>query len=508
MKSSTFALLITLFSFFTFFWSYTTPPALYWDENYHIASAQKYLNSTFFMEPHPPLGKLLIAAGEYLFDANPGLDDDFIGTDYAKILPENFSFRGYRFFPALLAWLIAPLLFIIFLYITRKPLWAFLLSFLYVFDNALITHSRAAMLDSTMLFFCVATLACFFLIQEHKNHPHLFALFSILFGMGFGAAMATKALALIMILLVPVLLLEIKSKKQKAKSKTVREYFCSLLSALCSPQVVQFLSLSLAGFLIVYLSIWQLHFSLGKTVIPSLPDDGYYQASETYQSLVQAGQTNMPLMLKENLDFLTHYSKGVPELNLCKSDENGSPWYFWPFGGRSINYRWETPNGTYYKYITLQVNPVVWGVALTSVLLAFIMLIGSLILPGAKKLTYRNELCVWTGMWTAYMIAVANIDRVMYLYHYFIPLIFSFIIVAYVLLELQLRESIKEWALLLLGFLIVLSFQFYRPLSYYEPLSDAGIKQRALLPMWDLRCATCDRESKIALPVECQNSDS
>ena len=145
-------IIATVFAFFTFVWNYTNPPYLYWDENYHVASAQKYLNNVYFMEPHPPLGKLLIAAGEKIFNANE-VDDSFIGTDYAKELPADFSFKGYRFFPVMFAWFLAPLFYITFLYITRKPLWAFFLSFLYIFDNALITHSRAVMLDSTMLFF-------------------------------------------------------------------------------------------------------------------------------------------------------------------------------------------------------------------------------------------------------------------------------------------------------------------------------------------------------------------
>lgn len=482
MSKGTLAFLITLFSFFTFFWNYMSPNALYWDENYHIASAQKYLNGVYFMEPHPPLGKMLIALGETILNANED-DNDFIGTDYATETSMGFSFKGYRFFPVFLAWMIAPLLFYIFLYITRKPLWAFFLSFLYVFDNALITHSRAAMLDSTMLFFCVALIYLFFALKEHKASPKIFLLLSLLFGIAFAGAMATKALALIMILLVPVLLFEVRK------------------------HVLQFVSLSLLGFLIVYIGIWQLHFSLGKTVVPALPDNGYYQASDTYTELINEGKTSFPLMLRENFAFLTHYSKGVPSLNLCKEDENGSPWYFWPFGGRSINYRWETPNGSFYQYITLQVNPVVWGMSLLGILLSFVLLVGSHIIAGAKTLTYQRELCIWTGMWTAYMIAIANIDRVMYLYHYFIPLVFSFIVTAYVILELQqiggwkLTEERKEWMLLSLGCLIVLSFQFYRPLTYYEPISDIGIERRAILPIWDLRCATCSRDSKFALPV-------
>ncbi len=502
MSTRTLGIIVTVFAFFTFFWNYTAPANLYWDENYHIASAQKYMNSVFFMEPHPPLGKMLIAAGEMLFDANE-IDDQFIATDYGKEIPAGFSFKGYRFFPVLLGWAVAPLLFLVFLYITRKPLWAFFLSFLYVFDNALITHSRAAMLDSTMLFFCIALILVYLLIREYKESKNGFPLLSLLFGVCFAGAMATKALALIMVLLVPVTLLEFK--KLETRNSKLEKY-----SDFDLHKVFQFLALSIASFLIVYVGLWQFHFSLGKTVIPALPDEGYYQASEQYISLVDAEQTNLPLMLKENLKFLNHYSEGVPKLNLCKDDENGSPWYFWPFGGRSINYRWETPNGGFYKYITLQVNPVVWGVALLSLVTAFAMLMGSVLIPGAKTLTYRNELLTWTGMWTAYMIAVANIDRVMYIYHYFIPLIFSFVVCAYVVLELKqlgvfkITEKHKEWALLLFGCLTVLSFQFYRPLTYYEPIDDAAFKKRMILPVWDLRCVHCDRDSKLAVPIACE----
>jgi hypothetical protein len=54
------------------------------------------------MEPHPPLGKLLIALGERVLHAN-STDDQFIGVDYAHNPPADFSLAGYRLFPVLLA---------------------------------------------------------------------------------------------------------------------------------------------------------------------------------------------------------------------------------------------------------------------------------------------------------------------------------------------------------------------------------------------------------------------
>lgn len=493
-------LLICIFAFFTFFWNYTNPPYLYWDENYHIASAQKYLNGTYFMEPHPPLAKMLIAAGEGLINANEGLDDEFIGTDYAKELPGGFSFMGYRFFPVLFAWMIAPLLYLIFLAITRKPLWAFLLSFFYIFDNALVTHSRAAMLDSIMLFFCIAMIALYFHIIRNKENGNRFSFFSLLFGIAFGCAMATKALSLIMILLWPLLMLHLRTDSTNPLALK--------LPTFDSKKFCQFFVLTAAGFLVTYVGIWHLHFTMGKTVLSSLPDNGYYQASEEYKTLIDAGLVNTPLMLKENIKFLKHYSGGVPELNLCKADENGSPFFFWPLGARSINYRWETPDGNVYQYITLQANPAVWGFALLGLILAFALLMSTVLMPNVAKLTYKNELLIWFGMWLAYMIAISQIDRVMYLYHYFIPLMFSFIVTAYVLLELKeigpwkLSETAKHWIFIVMGLLMFAMFQFYRPLSYYEPIDDAAFRKRMIFRLWDLRCVNCERNSLVANPLE------
>ncbi len=496
--SVSFGLILTIFAFFTFVWNYTNPPYLYWDENYHVASAQKYLNGVYFMEPHPPLGKLLIAAGEAIFDANE-VDDSFIGTDYAKELPADFSFKGYRFFPVMLAWLIAPLLYIVFLYITRKPLWAFLLSFLYVFDNALITHNRAVMLDSTMLFFCVGLIALYLTLLEKRKTKNLFPILSLGMGVCFACAVTTKALSLIMILLFPLAILHLRTDATGPFTLKYKNFDWT--------KIVQFVALSLAGFLVTYAAVWHTHFVLGKQIIDSLPDDGYYQASEEHKALLDAGQVNFPLMLKDHLHFLSHYSKGVPKLNLCKADENGSPFFFWPLGARSINYRWETPDGSTYLYITLQSNPAAWGLALLGIFLAGALLLGSWLVPGAKRLVYRDQILIWLGFWMSYMIAVSQIDRVMYLYHYFIPLLFSFVLFGYVFMEikqigvLKLTDEKKSWILLVFGALIFCTFHFFRPLTYYEPIGDAAFKKRVWFPLWELECVKCENESILADPL-------
>lgn len=486
-------LFVLVASYFTYVHNFSNPQSLFWDENYHIASAQKYLNGIHFMEPHPPLGKMFVALGEYLLDENP-VDDQFIGTDYGKHLPPGFSFTGYRLFPTLFGWLTAPVLFLIFLILTRNALWATFLSFFYVFDTALIVHSRAAMLDSTMLFFSATTILFYLLaLDAHRRgqvpsnppaRPRV-PVPVLLFGISFGLLAATKVLGVALILLLLPMLWTLR----KDRRKMFRTLFTFA-----------------AGAAVIYLGIWQLHLSITKEVNPVLPDQGYYQASEEYKELLDAGKTNLAVMLRDHLAFLPHYEKGVPRLDMCKSDENGSPWFLWPFGGRTINYRWETADGDLYRYLTLQVNPAVWFLGLLGIILSVIIVGASLLFPGRSKFQNLFHIIVFLSIYVAYMVAIARIDRVMYLYHYFIPLILSFILFG---LALQEIRQIGRWVVtdtrrtnILLGcaVLIFAAFQIYRPLAYYEPLSDEQVKRRNVLAIWELHCARCARESMLVVP--------
>ncbi|MDO8648673.1 MAG: phospholipid carrier-dependent glycosyltransferase [Candidatus Peregrinibacteria bacterium] len=478
---------VVVLSCLTLFFGYGNPPNVFWDENYHIASAQKYLNGVYFMEQHPPLGKLLIAAGEKLLNRNP-TDDNFLSTDYGTDFPVGFSFEGYRFFPALLAWLTAPVLFLIFLLLTRSSVMATLLSFFYVFDNALIVHLRGAMLEGPLLFFSALTILAFLLLLGEEEDRR-FQIFAGFFGVAFALIATTKVLGLIFLLLVPALLITLWPNLRR---------------------IVMFLVIAGAAFLLVYCAVWKIHFALGRTVNPSLPDQGYYQASVQYKSILTSGRQNalssFPVMLRDSLKFVSHYNRGTPKLDLCKEDENGSPFFFWPFGARSINYRWETPDSQSYRYLYLQVNPVVWWSALIGIVVGVTLLLGSVLLPLRERLKNGYLLLVFLGLYGSYMLVMSRIDRVMYLYHYFIPLLLSFIIFALVVLEierigrLRVTHTMKNGFLLTLGFVIFLSYQYYRPLTYYEPLSDTQMQERAIMRLWELRCVRCARDSMLAYP--------
>ncbi len=475
---------IILLSFFTYFYHYNYPRAVFWDENYHIASAQKYLHGVYFMEPHPPLGKLLIAAGEKIFHTN-AKTDQFLGTDYGKDF-SGVDFTGYRFFSALLGWLAAPLLFIIFLLITRNGLQATLLSFLYVFDNALIVHLRGAMLEGPLVFFTAVMILAFFLFFEDRvrDQRKLLTWVSILFGVAFACVLTTKVTGLIMILMIPAILYRLYPRWDS---------------------MFRFLIAAIIPFLIVYMGVWQIHFALGQKINPLLPDNGYYQASPAYKQILQQKKAGslaaFPTEMIDSWKFVSHYEQGAPRLDLAKADENGSPPWFWPLGARSINYRWETPNSEVYRYLYLQVNPAVWWTGALAVLMACALLLCSVIAPPKEKLRHPFLLTFFTGLWFAYMIAVSRIGRVLYLYHYFTPLLFTFVILALVIMNIQrlrnlvIKEEHRTTILMILAALICIVFQFYRPFTYYEPISDDQVKRRAFFPLWELTCVRCEKQS-------------
>src|SRR4030042_2579443 len=88
-----FALIVLLISFFTFFHNYHQPDKLFWDENDHLPSAEKYLQGVMFMECHPPLGKLLIALGEAIISPNRQITKtNFTANDYLSDTPPGVSF--------------------------------------------------------------------------------------------------------------------------------------------------------------------------------------------------------------------------------------------------------------------------------------------------------------------------------------------------------------------------------------------------------------------------------
>src|SRR3989338_1195978 len=414
--------IILAVSYFTYFKGYDYPPSVFWDENYHIASAQKYLRGLMFMEPPPPLGKLFVALGEYIIHPNSNIAKSelhkFTQTDYIKDFPADYSFAGMRFFSALFAWLSAIVFFYILYFISKNPHTSLLFSSLYIFENALITHSRAAMLEGSHLFFILLAILYFVYLVQKLSRKTLLNYFVL--GILVGLAVSIKATGAITAFLFPFLFfLDFKYQGSTLISKRVLD--------VCKKMIIKGLFFA-AGFAAIFSLIWFVHFSLGTFA----QNDKFYKASEEYKEIMVKGLTSdpkyFPTMLKDNLVYMANYNKGVPKLDVCKPDENGSYPLVWLVGDKSINYRWEK-SGDGVRYMYLQVNPLTWFLGLAGIILSLILIIGQIVFKNpVKNKNLFYFITTFAALYVIYMAIMLRIDRVMYLYNYFIPLLFSFIL--------------------------------------------------------------------------------
>lgn len=485
---------VLFLSFFTRFLGFNYPFNTFWDENYHVASAQKYIDHVMFMEPHPPLGKMLIALGEMIVNPNSGIDTSgFLTTDYIRDFPAGYSFLGVRFIPTLLSTLSAVLFFLILFVMSRNPHYSFLFSFFYLFENSMIVHTRSAMLEGPQLFFILAALLYFIWLYLRTAKTKLRDYF--LLGLAIGLAVSVKVNSLILVLVYPVLVW--KDHKDELLAMDWKSLLTGWKNLLVrSGKFLKVLSvktlLAVAGIFVTVSFFYYIHCAVGDKVL----QDRKYQASKDYELVLRNYQTanpfNFPLMLADNLKFISHYEKGVPLWDPTKSDENGSPAFTWPVGYKSINYRWEKSMGKT-SYFYYQGNPLIWFISLFAAIAALGLVLAKAMFGfEIRDKGKLNLMALFTFLYFAYIIVMSNIQRVMYLYHYLIPLVFAMIVVYLLFLLLfenlvRSNDKLLYYTVVLIALELFVAYLFFSPLTYGIPLSASDFAKRAWLRIWFLK---------------------
>ena len=467
------------------------PNALFWDENYHIASAQKYIDGVMYMEPHPPLGKLLMAGSEAVLGLNSDKDTSkFSQTDYLRDqhMPEGgIEYHAFRLPSALLMALSVLFFYGIVRRISRNPHLAFAFSFLLIFDNALVIHSRAAMLEGVQLFFILGAIyQCARAITAHAQQERAIRLRDYAYlGIWIGLAVAVKVNGAVLLLLFVMLY-------GADQWESIKHWHWGKL--------VQHLAITVptgvVPLLAVFFAIFYLHIGLGS----NLPTHKNYEASNEYQQLIKDGRSwsfaafNQGLL--DNWHYMAKYADGVPKLDVCKEGENGSYAMGWPLGTKTINYRWSkrsVDGTTYVRYHNLVANPVVWFSVLAGIVLSAGLIISRYVYQNPVK---DSALFYWilafTGLYISYMIAILQIERVMYLYHYLVPLVFGLINLAlifnyifYTELHGHSRHTYINLAVYI-GLAIAVFFVF-APFTYSWELTEAQFDMRNWFAFWKLQ---------------------
>ena len=459
---------------------------MFWDENYHIASAEKHVQGVMYMEPHPPLGKMLMGLMEVVIGANDKVDKHkFLETDHidgADVPPET-KFTGYRW-PSVVLMAISVLFFYgILRRITQNNLIAFLFSSFIIFDNALVIQARAAMLEGIQIFFLLAAIY-YFVRAATKGTPILikdYAILGVIIGLGIMVKVTSAIELLLFVMLFGV------DQWRNIKAFDYQEVVKRLVVTVPA---------AIVPVALVFLCVFYIHIGMGTKVIAGHT----YKASPEYLQAIQRGDTwsisTFSIGLRDNMKYMSEYADGVPRLDECKADENGSFAVDWMVGKKSINYRWDkdTIDGkVQVKYMNIVANPIIWFSVVGGLLLSLGLMMSKFIYGQKEKDTpLFYWICAFTTLYLCYMLTIIQIERVMYLYHYLLPLTFGSInlalIFSYIYREDILANNKHVWINLSLYIALVIAvFAFFSPFTYGFPMTEDQFEMRNWFSFWKLQ---------------------
>jgi dolichyl-phosphate-mannose-protein mannosyltransferase len=473
------ALLVAAVASINFLVGIGQPARPIWDERFYLTSVQRYEEGTAQFASHPPLGLMLIAAGDALRGSNHDIDTRAIGwnkTVTEEQLPARYSFTGVRLMSGVFAVIGAVLFFAVMLSLTRSVPFAALLSNLYLFENAFIAHFRAAHLDAFQVAFALAALLCF--ISNARRGERSSPWLEFGFGAACGLAIMVKLNAVLWLL--PGLMLIVR-RIATGWHGPMRARL--LLRGSCDGIVVA------SGCLLAIVSVWTIHVAIARHLPPpgspaGRKDEAFM--SHTYEAYLSGERELSPVVVLAAARDYTRFM--LADLNgLPKNDPNGSRPIQWPLHAGTINYRWDS-DGVHTAYVQLAGNPWGWLVASAALIGAAGLLMLQWWRPCPSSDPERRALLAMLLLqYLVFMIVHAYLGtvRVMYLYHYFLALLLAFCLVPLVLAEARARwralRAWQEWQLAIATALLLVSFAFYAPLSFHRPLTHAQCEWRNIV---------------------------
>lgn len=370
------------------------PRAPVWDESYYLTTTARYHQGLTQFSSHPPLGTMLIAAGDAASGKNAGADWHVIGATKAITLaqmPPNFDYAGPRLAPAACGVIAAFLFALLMLQLTGSAPAAFLLSLLVLADSALLVQFRTAQLDAFQLVFVLAALLIALRAMRLQTRGAY-----VLFGFFVTAAALVRANGLMLGALALVMLWPLLRARdwQGLAARCIAGSGGGLLAAA------------------LVLAAW-IHFTPlpPDTSTPAGQQDISFVTSEPAHAL-STGVWRLPAAFAAAADIQRFMANDLAITP--RADANGSHPAQWLIGRGLIRYRTDAVGGQPVS-IGLVPNLAVWLISLLGVLTSLI----------PSRLRESPVRVMLLAGWIANMAALQWLDfhRVLYLYHYFIPLL-------------------------------------------------------------------------------------
>lgn len=458
------------------------PRGAIWDESYYLTATQRYEQGIAQFASHPPLGLMLIAAGDALIQPNRNLNTEPLGrekTVAGSALPAGYSFVGVRLASGLFAVLGAVLFFALMYTLTQSTPLALVFSNLYLFENAFIAQFRAAQLDAFQTAFALAALLLFAVSAQRRDRssPEI----DFLFGLTCGLATMVKLNASVLALLGALLIGQRLALGWKSSSR-------ALLLGRCARDG----AVMVAGLSLAVVSVFTVHVTVSPR--PANPTSAAGRADEKFitppyrEYLAGLRPFSPGIVLEAARDYGRYMAADFEGTTLV--DSNGSGPLEWPLQHKTINYRWDS-DGTFTSYVQLVGNPISWILALLAPAATAVLLfmqwkwpIETLETKGPARRTVMLMLLIDYLAFMAVHLFLGS-QRVLYLYHYFLGLLLAFC-----LIPLVLQEAIARWpvlsrrqtpVLVTMTSLLLAGFVFYSPLNFHHPLTKSQCERRNLL---------------------------
>ncbi|HEY7201104.1 MAG TPA: phospholipid carrier-dependent glycosyltransferase [Candidatus Dormibacteraeota bacterium] len=390
------------------------PDGQVFDEIYFGVFAHDDLKGIQYFDPEPPLSKLFIASGEWLWGFWRATFQGAHG-DYADL---GFNTFGWRIMSVIFGSLTVPMMYLFARKLWSNRLFALTAATLVCFDGMFFVQSRIGMIDIFPIFLIILAYTVFLFHLESRTERESITTL-VLTGVAIGLAIAAKwialaALASIVFFLVmrPALRrIGITLGDGEGSWRWGMTSGPSLPGAARSSLYVPTALLALIAIpLVIYIASWIPFFTRGQ----------FHTLGDLWEYQRQA--------------YLYH-------ANLTATHPYGSPWYSWPFLYRPVAY--------YYEYQGLGVdaithhplvagiidvgNPIIWWASIPAVLSLPYFVLRHRSWPAALILV---------GFVTQYL-PWSRITRVIFLYHMFGGLIFMVLALAFVLVRMQQAGPIR-----------------------------------------------------------------
>ncbi|WNR46053.1 glycosyltransferase family 39 protein [Paenibacillus roseipurpureus] len=417
--------------------------SMYFDEIYHARTAYEHTHQLEpFESTHPPLGKICIAVGTWIFGMNP---------------------FGWRIVGTVFGIMMIPLMYVFAKRLFRKTEYAFIASFLLAFDFMHFVQTRIATIDVYAVFFIMMMFYFMyryfnmnFFVDGLKRTLIPLALSGLFFGLGVASKWislyAGAGLALILLISLRDRYIEYREAQCECDKSNAKKKSGNKQADLARSQYRISVFPKFVMITVGWCVIWFI-------IIPLL----IYVMSYLPFMMVSGPGHGLADVVSYQKHMYNYHS------SLKATHPFSSSWYQWPTMEKPVWYYGgqELPDGKTSLIVALG-NPVIWGwIGIASVLLA-------------SWIGYKNKdrriLFISVALGSVY-VPWMLVARLTFIYHFFAAVPFMILCITYVIMYVKekalqdKRASSKRWANGIVYGYLILAFLLF--ILFYPILSGA-----------------------------------